>query len=388
MSDRKLIYILNHYSEGSSSHFFHILHLLNCMANNGVEISLIIEKMEGRPPIQHSSVHLYHLKKKGNVARRVELFFVLKHLRKKGFRKIFVRITSITASLAILFTKFYSAEVYYWHSGQTLEYDIAQPFGVKKIKWFIKSYLPFWFVKTFTHFFVTGPESMKKYYIEKAGVKKDKIIILYNDVDIHRFHKATEIERIYFRNKYGIPAEKKVILFVHRLSPVRQTHFYIPYIFDVLFNETDDALIYIIGDGAERRKIEEELGAKKYAEKIKFLGNIPNRQIHDYYKLGDLFINPTYVEGFPRVVIEAMASGLPILTTDAGGISDILGDKQKSFMVPRSDKNEFAARLVELISDPNDLQILSNENLQVVKKFSTEEVSKMYIEKIFGNELI
>ena len=98
-----------------------------------------------------------------------------------------------------------------------------------------------------------------------------------------------------------------------------------------------------------------------------------------------MFINPTLEEGFPRVLIEAMASGLPTVTTNAGGTADIIGELQSTFMVDIDSREGFAIKLKELIDNKEMQQKISAENISQVKKFSTENVAQMYIREIFKN---
>jgi glycosyltransferase involved in cell wall biosynthesis len=102
------------------------------------------------------------------------------------------------------------------------------------------------------------------------------------------------------------------------------------------------------------------------------------------YRIADVFIHPTYNEGFPRVILEAMAAGLPIVTTDAGGTAELLGPRQQQFVVKRADRVAFAGKLAELLASPELWPVLGTENLKAVERFSTENVARMYEEVLFS----
>jgi glycosyltransferase involved in cell wall biosynthesis len=73
---------------------------------------------------------------------------------------------------------------------------------------------------------VTGPESMVQYYENIVGVHKEKLVCLYNDIDISRFKIADKNQQKILKNELNVDESKKIILFVHRLSPVRKSLFY------------------------------------------------------------------------------------------------------------------------------------------------------------------
>ena len=377
---KKLIYILNQYSSKEGSHFFHVLHLLEEMARNGVKITLVIEKATDIPEFDIPNIKVIAQKQSG-FKRMLELFGILKELNTQGYKKTFVRISQNGAIPAILVSKLYGGEVYYWQSGTGHVLDAQKPFNMKQ---YLKSELPFNIVKKYVSHFVTGPESMVEYYEKFVGVKKEKLVCLYNDIDINRFKSINNEEKNKIKDELGVPKDKKVILFVHRLSPVRKSLFYMPYILKDIFKQRDDYVCYVIGGGSEQHELINIIKREKLENKILVLGQKPNSEIQKFYQVSDIFINPTYTEGFPRVLIEAMASRLPCVTTNAGGTADILGELQSKFMVDIHDREGFADKLAQLIQDKEMQKKLAEENRERVKRYSTENVAKMYIKEIFN----
>ncbi len=379
---RKLIYILNQYSNKEGSHFYHILNLLEEIAKNDVDIKLIIEKAIDIPHFDIPNIEVIAQKESG-LKRLIELFNILKKLNKQGYKKSFVRISQNGAIPAILISKFYGGQVYFWQSGTTHEIEKKKAFDLKK---FLKSELPFNIVKKFTTYFVTGPESMLDYYEKIVGVKKEKLVCLYNDIDVNRFSNINEYEKNQIKQELGIE-NKKIILFVKRMSKIKGILFYSPFIIQEIEQviREQNYICYYLGDGSEKEELEKQVKNKKLDDIVKIVGNKPNKDIQKFYQIADIFINPTLEEGFPRVLIEAMASGLPTVTTNAGGTVDIIGEFQSKYMVDIKDKEGFAIKLKELILDENMQKKLAFENIVQVKKFSTENVAKMYIEEIFKN---
>lgn len=386
--EKKLVYILNQYSKKSDQHYFHVINLLEQIASQGVRVALVIEKCEDLPAIHSDNIELLAIGSNINRYRRLFcLYNMLSQLYLKGYKKIFIRISNTGVLVAIFCSFFYrSIETYYWHSGTVFEFNRRVK---SKMALFVEN-IRFWFIKTFVTHFVTGPEGMKEYYVEVAKVKRDKIIILYNDIDLERFSgrllEDEQCVRVQRLAALGIPGNYKVILFVHRLSPVRETLYYIPYILEEFYKRVteDHYVTYIIGGGSDKEKLEKQLSKSVYADRIILLGSRPNSVIQDYYRVADIFINPTMAEGFPRVLIEAQALGVPIVSTDAGGIMDIVSDMQKPYIVPKLDKSAFLNAMISLARDSKERKRLGINNQIYVRRFSTVNVAKMYVDRIFN----
>jgi|TARA_B110000240_G_scaffold191020_1_gene232994 glycosyltransferase involved in cell wall biosynthesis len=382
--NKKLIYILNQYSDKEGSHFFHVINLLEEIASNNVNITLVIEKATAKPQFNSNNIKVVLQTKRG-VLRFFELFRIVQKLNKQGYKKVFIRISQWGAIPAILVSKISNLETYFWHSGTTHRLDNNRKINSNYFRWLITSSLPFNFVKNNTSYFVSGPETMLDYYNQEVGVKKEKLVCLYNDINLKRFTVLDSRSRKILKLKSGFQENEKIILFVHRFSPVRKSLFYMPYILtDVLEDKNNKCVV--IGGGPELEEFKIQVEEMGLSSQVSILGEVPNSKIQDYYSISDIFINPTYTEGFPRVLIEAMASGLPIVTTNAGGIKDILGPKQLNYMTDILDRDKFKELLNSLLNDDESCNNLISENLEHVKKYSTPNVAKMYIENLFKND--
>lgn len=380
--ERQMIYVMNHYSEKSVQHFFHVIHLLDEMAQRGVHIVLIIEKSDGTPLIDNKNIKVVVQKEKGKVKRALELLSLYKLYMKSGYNKIFIRISLNAAVIAIIAAKLYGGDTYFWQSGDNLTYD-RQKKGMEKLKWLFTNYSKLLVIKYFITRFVTGPETMVDYYVDALGIKRDRMLLLYNDIDINRFTECNEAARTEVRNHLKLSQDSKIILFVHRLTPVKKFYLQIPYVIEEQALRDLNAYLVIIGDGPDREIIENLIQTSGFKDRILYLGSVPNKEIHKYYEGADIFINPSYSEGFPRVLIEAMACGLPVVATDVGGTKDIVGKLQKRFIVDKDDRGKFRNSVITILEDNLLYHNLSQENKKSVNQFSTEAVSEMYIKALF-----
>lgn len=386
VTEKKLIYILNSYSESDASHFVHILHLLEVMAEQGCEIVLLIEKSDTLPKFNHPAINVVGLQTKWPIIRHAELFAKIAGLIRHKYQTTFVRIAAPASIMASLAHRLFGGRSFLWQSGTTHEYDWMQPLSMAKLKWWLSSHIPNWLARKMVHHFVTGPEAMVDYYAEVVGVPREKITMLYNDIQIERFSNDAQVAtRGQFLAKHGLPGDALVLLLVHRLSPVRRTLMYLePMLISLAKQASRHNWILVIAGGGSELEAAKALALRlDLSNHIIFLGNVPNRDIPSLYSVADVFVHPTYTEGFPRVLIEAMAAGLPIVTTDAGGTRQILGLQQLNFVTDKNNPIEFSCKTIELINQSDYWPILSEENKHAVQRFSTPTVAQMYLRALF-----
>lgn len=369
---RKLLIVINNYSQKSDQHLFHVINLVREIAENGVEIFLVIERCDGEKPYIHENVHVYSLKHKKGIGRAIDLFFLANKIMRNGVDKAFVRITIPSARIIALCGKIHCCETYYWNSGGLNERP-SDPHTSKESKRTIRRIKS---VGRLIDHFITGPESMIEFYPKYCGVPKKKMMLLYNDVDLNRFCPLKEEEKRQLRKELSFQDNVVYVLFVHRFSPIRRSTYYIPYCISE-YNDSNVVFI-LIGDGPEKKRVVDAVEKSGIKNTI-FLGSMPNSEIQKYYQACDVFFNPSYCEGFPRVVIEAMACGLPIVSTDAGGTVDLFGPLQRQFVIDVDDRELLAKKLATMVDSAEMRESCIIENLKRVEKYSTKQVAKMYI---------
>lgn len=144
--------------------------------------------------------------------------------------------------------------------------------------------------------------------------------------------------------------ESPVILFVGNLVRVKAV--------DVLlqaFSERTEqqtlgrCRLVIIGDGEERPRLEAEAVARGVASRVSFVGRLPQANVASYLKAARVLCLPSHNEGLPNVVVEALASGVPTVVTDVGGLAEIVQDGVNGYLVPTGDPKALAHALVRAI---------------------------------------
>jgi glycosyltransferase involved in cell wall biosynthesis len=125
----------------------------------------------------------------------------------------------------------------------------------------------------------------------------------------------------------------------------------------------------VAGRGPERAGLEKltaELGLK---EAVRFIGNVGLDEVRSLYACADLMLNASRVDNTPNSLLEALASGLPIVSTRAGGIPFIVEDGQTALLVDIGDADSMAAAASRVLEDPALAALLAHNGLDSVRRY-------------------
>ncbi len=137
------------------------------------------------------------------------------------------------------------------------------------------------------------------------------------------------------------------------------------------------AQLTILGDGSQRKQLEQQV-RDLYLRDVHFAGRVERSQIGDYYDRHDILLNTTTIDNMPVSLLEGFAAGLPIVTTNAGGIPYLARDRQNAHVVPVNDYEAAAERMLELLQDPTEVERLSRLGAVEVQKYLWNNVSRQW----------
>jgi glycosyltransferase involved in cell wall biosynthesis len=120
---------------------------------------------------------------------------------------------------------------------------------------------------------------------------------------------------------------------------------------DVL--EKHRARLLVVGDGPLRRSLEEEAKQRHFEKWVKFLGSVPHERVREMYRLADVYVIPSLMEGAPLSLMEAMFNGLPVIGSDIESIRLLIQDGQNGLLFKKGDSRALSQKLGALMSDPD-----------------------------------
>lgn len=179
---------------------------------------------------------------------------------------------------------------------------------------------------------------------------------------------------------YKIP---KTILFSGRLTHEKGVNYLIKAI--KLLKDSNFSLILLVcGDGPEKEKLQKLVDDLNLDRDIKFLGFIPwGKKLFEIYTKSDIFILPSLSEGVPKVLLEAMARGLPIIATNVGGIPDIINHMENGILIPPKSPEAIAEAVKLLVKNEELRRKIIKNGYNFVKEHTIDKQAKFISEIIY-----
>lgn len=354
----KICYILPEYSPNTDSHFYHIYEFLEKISKK-LDIFLIVEKSETKNIGLGKKEYVQRLR--FLPLRFLESFLAVLKARILGYKTFYTHYCYIGGINAGIISRLTGGKSYYWHCEMIWEFK--QKF-LSKIGLNLSLKL--------SHFLVTGSEKMKEGYSQHYKLIPEKIKVMPNWVNLNRFNQL----KLKTQN-----SELKTLLFVHWLAERKGAHLIVPIILAIKSGFSNFKLL-VIGEGPCKEKLLREIRENKLEKFIQVIGKIPNKELVEYYAMADVFILPSTREGFPRVLLEAMAIGIPYVAFDVGAVREISPSIAQNFLLRAGDIEGFANKIKILLSDGNIYEKFREEELEEVKKYSLDKIVDRFI-KLF-----
>lgn len=219
--------------------------------------------------------------------------------------------------------------------------------------------------------------SLKEDTLRLFDIKKH-IEVVPNFIDISSYSESfTDCQRDLMAEK-----NERIITHVSNLRPVKRVTDVIE-IFDRILKSTPAKLI-MVGDGPEREACENLCLQKGISKKVLFLGN--SNEIEKILCFSDLFLLPSEKESFGLAALEAMASGVPVISSNTGGLPEVNINGVSGYLSEVGDVEDMANNALKILKDDETLARFKKQAREEAKVFDTEKIVPLY-EKLY-NEAI
>ncbi|MEO8435164.1 MAG: glycosyltransferase family 4 protein [Pyrinomonadaceae bacterium] len=214
-------------------------------------------------------------------------------------------------------------------------------------------------------------ERVRRELKEHYHVPDDQIVTIPNGINLARFNPRNAKSRDEVRRSLGVPVDAPMLLFVGSRYRIKGLRFAIMALAEM---QTKAFLVIVGNDKVGRYKaLAEKLGV---GDRVIFAG--ARSDLPKIYPAADAFVLPTLYETFALVCLEAMASGVPVVASPAGGIEDYLHDGVNGFHI-RHDPPEIAAKLDRLLNDPELHARIREAGLRTAGNYSWDTIAAQYL---------
>lgn len=225
--------------------------------------------------------------------------------------------------------------------------------------------------------FVTMPTKKAIHHLLGSGKPFPvPVAAVSNGVDLSNFNPGRAPAKIY--EKYHIDKSAKIALYVGRVDPEKSVGTVIK-----AFNEArlkvPHAELVIVGDGVDRPRLEALAKTLGIADKVHFLGRVLPPELYELYKLGDVFVTASEIETQGIVLIEAAATGLPLIAVDSGAVSEVCITGKNGYLCKPGDVAEIKDALESILTDDALRTKFSENSLKIASEHDFNHTLDQFI---------
>ena len=244
----------------------------------------------------------------------------------------------------------------------------------------VSSLLPDAISHLFSSRVIAVSQGVRDFLTRWEAVPGDRITVIPNGVNVADFRPVTVAEKIAARRKWGIPEEAFVAGGMGRLAHEKNFA-----LLPELARHHPQVLFVVAGSGPEKDALVAQAARLGVAGQVRFLGAVSARA--GFYRALDVFLLPSLYEGLPMAVLEAMASGLPVLSSRLEGIAAALSEEKEGLLAPAGDVAAFSGQLARLTASADLRQQLGAAARTRVEVSSGAADTARRIEAVYREEV-
>ncbi|EWY36556.1 glycosyl transferase family 1 [Skermanella stibiiresistens SB22] len=223
---------------------------------------------------------------------------------------------------------------------------------------------------------IIGSKSFAEEVRDHHGTSLDRFVIVPGATDTERFHPRAD------RDIAALGAEPTLLY--HGRVDRRKGVMELIDAFNQLRVTWPDLRLIVSGIGPDVAAVRERVAELALGDAVEMTGHADYFAAAEVYRRGDIFVSPTYSEGFSNTILEAMSSGLPIVSTNAVGVVDCLTDGSNALLVEPRDVEGLAAAIARMLDDEALRRRLAHQALEEVRSLYSWHAIGRRIQEIYG----
>lgn len=230
-----------------------------------------------------------------------------------------------------------------------------------------------------------APSEKVKKMLQDYGIKND-IFVIQTGIELAKFE---DVEKNYLRKKFNIPKNKKVVMYLGRIAPPKNPLFFVE-MFEKMVKQNDDCILTIVGSGPSLDELKKSFEKKNLQDRVIFGGFANRAEVPKCFADAQVFVFASKTDTQSLVLLEAAASGLPIVMLKDEGLTSVVKDLENGFEIPGDNADLYSEKVLELLQN-NDLRAkMSARSHDLAQQFSiqnqTEKLLNLYLETIATHE--
>jgi glycosyltransferase involved in cell wall biosynthesis len=222
-------------------------------------------------------------------------------------------------------------------------------------------------IKFFDHI-ITGSEHLRSEVIN-LGCRPSKVTTIHNAIDTNKVYQSMTYDK--FKNKFGLNENNLIVGTVGRISK-EKGQIYLLKAAKIVLKKFSNIKFVFIGDGELKSELITYATLNSLTDNAIFTGYYEN--LHEIFNAIDIFVIPSLTESLPLALLEAMAAGKPIISTNVGGIPEIIKNYKTGILVKPKDCNDTANAIIYMIKNKKQMNFMGNNAKALVSEnFSTDK---------------
>ena len=235
-----------------------------------------------------------------------------------------------------------------------------------------------------SYFLMKNRNSYGQEVLFKKMMKNLNHLIVLTDADKVKYSESFGVETSTLYNPVSFdvynkePRKENPLIFVGRIYRYQKGIDYLIDIVDEIRKKKENVKIVLVGDGPDKKNLEENVEKRNLQDCIKFVGM--SSDVTEYYKKASVFLHTSRYEGFGVVLVEAMAFGIPVVAFHNNGPDEIISNGKNGFLIEKYDITSFAEQVINLLEDDGLYRYISLNAKKRAEDFLPKKVTERFEE--------